>query len=166
MAKNRMMEPNSSKNEVPTHEIASPGAGEVRTIRILCVDDDTIGLQLRGEVLRRHGYEVTLDSSPMQALHRDLLAFDLAIIDYEMPGLNGVELLFAMRAMHVAYPIILLSGGLGNLDAVQQRLFYRCLEKGRPVETLLAAIESYVQFSKLPDFEDDRTPKYRPWMLR
>ncbi len=125
MDKDRMPSPGSPKNgELLSSKIASSAAekptGEGRGARILCVDDDTVGLYLRGAILERHGFMVALDSSPMQALRRDLLGFDLAIVDYDMPGLNGVELFFAMRAMHVAYPIILLSGNLGEVDTVQR----------------------------------------------
>ena len=109
------------------------------------------GLQLRGEILTKNGYHVALESDPVQALRRDLLAFDLAIVDYEMPGLNGVELLFAMRAMLVPYPIILLSGAIDGLDVLKQRLFYQCLKKADPVTSLLNVIDSYVRASLLPD---------------
>ncbi len=127
------------------------GNGGSEHFRILCVDDDGVGLRLRGEILTRQGYVLSLDSCPVQALARDVTAFDLAILDYEMPRLNGVELLLAMRARHVAYPILLLSGGLGRIEPSEQRLFYRCIDKGQSVETLLMVISSYVQSRATPD---------------
>ncbi len=160
----------TSDRQLESSEISSSPAekptDDAGRIRILCVDDDTVGLYLRGAILERHGFTVAVDSSPVQALRRDLLGFDLAIVDYDMPDLNGVELLFAMRAMHVAYPIILLSGNLGDVNMVQQRLFYRCLEKGKSLEALLNVIDSYVQTSKLPDLKDGASPKVRGWNLR
>ena len=161
----RPTEPQLSPQEVVSRAAAEPIVKK-DGIRILCVDDDLIGLRLRGEILSRHGYAVVIENCPLQALQRDLLAFDLAIVDYEMPGLNGVELFFAMRALHVAYPIILLSGGIDNVDISQQRLFYRCLEKAQPMEKLLAVIKSYVDSNGVPDQWDNGTAGHRRWMLR
>ena len=135
-------------------------------LRILCVDDDPVALSLRGQILAQQGYSVTLDSSPLAALHRDVLAFDLAIVDYEMPLMNGVELLYAMRSRNVPYPIMLLSGQLEAVTPSQQSLFYRCFHKGQPTELLLSVIEEYVQTSKLPDYEGEGIPRYGNSMLR
>ena len=137
-----------------------------RSFRILCVDDDPVALSLRGQILAQQGYAVTLDSSPLAALSRDILAFDLAIVDYEMPEMNGVELLYAMRSRNVPYPIMLLSGHLEAIKPSQQNLFYRCFDKARPTELLLSVVEEYIQTSKLPDFEGEGTPRYGNSMLR
>ena len=141
-------------------------SNQVRAFRILCVDDDEENLSLRGTILRRHGYPVALDSSPLRTLQRNVLAFDLAIVDYEMPEMNGVELLYAMRARSVAYPIILLSGRLQSLDPSEQRLFYRCFDKGQSIEALLSVVAAYVQTSQLPDYGADGLPRFGNRMLR
>ena len=144
--------------------VANKPMGRRGGARILCVDDDMIGLKLRGEILTRHGYIVDLDSSPLQTLGRNLLAFDLAIIDYEMPTLNGVELLMVMRARRVTYPIILLTGALGRLALSEQILFDRCIEKGQPGESFLQIVDSCVRTKGLPDHEEGGLPKYRRWV--
>ena len=125
--------------------------GHSGRFRVLCVDDDGIGLQVRGEVLRQHDYIVTLEQFSMQTLTRNVLAFDLEIVDYQMPGMNDIELLYAMRARHAAYPIIFLSGALATVAKSHQRLFYRCLDKAQPVESLPSVISSYLTANVLPD---------------
>ena len=57
--------------------------------RILCVDDNVVELTLRGKILESQGYSVVLLRCPRQALRCDLSAFDLAVLDFDMPGLNG-----------------------------------------------------------------------------
>lgn len=123
-----------------------------RRVRLLCVDDDAAGLKLRGHILEQNGYEVALERSPVKALDHDLTPFDLAIIDYDMPGLNGVQLLLAMRARHLGYPIILLSDHTSVLGPDERILFFRCLEKAGPLSTLLSVISNYLDARAIPDF--------------
>ncbi len=132
--------------------------GTEKGLRILCVDDDAIGLALRGEILTKHGYLVHLDNSPLKTLSRDLLAFDLAILDYEMPNLNGVELLLSMRSRRVTYPSGLLTGKLQCLSPSQIRLFDTCLDKGAPVEALLRIVDYHLRARGIPDPENEESP--------
>ncbi|HEY2471323.1 MAG TPA: response regulator [Terracidiphilus sp.] len=78
--------------------------------RILCVDDEILGTTLRAEILREEGYSVVVYHSPLEVLRCDLTMFDLAILDFQMPGLNGREVLLRMRAFGARFPIVLLTG--------------------------------------------------------
>jgi hypothetical protein len=40
--------------------------------RILCVDDEIIGTTMRAEILREHGYSLTVDHSPLAVALRSL----------------------------------------------------------------------------------------------
>lgn len=66
--------------------------------RILCVDDDVLGTTMRAEILKEHGFSVVVFHSPLEVTRCDLSTFNLAILDFEMPGLNGRELLLRIRA--------------------------------------------------------------------
>jgi CheY-like chemotaxis protein len=118
--------------------------------RILCVDDEIIGTRIRGEILKEHGYSVVLYNCPFAVLHCDLRMFDLAILDFHMPGLNGSELSLRMRALGAMFPIVLLTGRTDALSYDERVLFARCLNKGMPVQRLLETIEELLDPDQVP----------------
>ena len=120
--------------------------------RILCVDDNVVELALRGKILELQGYSVVLLSCPVQALRCDLSAFDLAVLDFDMPGLNGRDLFLRMRALHARFPILLLSACVSTLRPEDCVLFSRCLNKGEPVGYLLDIIAAFLDPNEIPDF--------------
>jgi CheY-like chemotaxis protein len=120
--------------------------------RILCVDDNVLELTLRGKILELQGYAVVLVSCPRQALRCDLSTFDLAILDFDMPGMNGRELFLRMRAFHARFPILLLSASASTLSPEDGVLFSKCLDKGEPVRHLLDVIAAFLDPNEIPDF--------------
>jgi CheY-like chemotaxis protein len=127
-------------------------AALIRKRRILCVDDDIVGTTLRGEILEGHGYTVVLYHCPLATLRCDLSMFDLAVLDFQMPGLNGRELCLRMRALGARFPIVLLTGCVDALSCEDRVLFARCLEKSRPIECLLETIADFLDPNQIPDF--------------
>jgi CheY-like chemotaxis protein len=66
--------------------------------KILVVDDDPTSRRLMSHILKREGYDVATAGDGQEAL--DLMAddpSDLLITDRMMPGMDGVELLRAVR---------------------------------------------------------------------
>jgi CheY-like chemotaxis protein len=120
--------------------------------RILCVDDNVLELTLRGKILELQGYSVVLLSCPIQALRCDLSAFDLAVLDFDMPGLNGRDLFLRMRALRARFPILLLSAFASTLCPEDCVLFSKCLNKGEPVAHLLNVIAAFLDPNEIPDF--------------
>jgi CheY-like chemotaxis protein len=119
---------------------------------ILCVDDDVPGTRARAEILRERGYSVHVCHSPLAALRCDLSLFDLAILDFNMPELNGRELLLRMRASGARFPIVLLSGRPDALSHDDRVLFARCIDKAMPVDWLLDAIAAFFDANQIPDY--------------
>ncbi len=119
--------------------------------RILCVDDEILGSTMRAEILRGHGYSVDLYHSPLAALYCDLSMFELAILDFEMPELNGRELLLRMWALGARFPILLLTGRLEALSNEDRVLFARCIDKGMPTRRLLDAVAEFLDPDQLSD---------------
>ena len=81
--------------------------------KLLLVDDDQTVLKLMTEVLTDFGHCVTSVPSARHALNHFTSAgqaFDLLITDICMPGMNGVELIKAVRAHNGTLPIIAISG--------------------------------------------------------
>jgi len=125
---------------------------QIDRCRILCVDDEVVGTQMLGEVLKDHGYDVVLYHCPFAALHCDLSIVELAILDFQMPGLNGRELLLRLRALGARFPIVCLTGCLAALSHEDRVLFARCLDKSMPTECLLETIAEFLDPSQPHDF--------------
>ncbi|NCO36661.1 MAG: hypothetical protein AUJ92_19270 [Armatimonadetes bacterium CG2_30_59_28] len=78
--------------------------------RVLVVDDDHELLQLLGRALRECGHESFAASNGFEALQlTDRENFDVAVVDVEMPGMDGLETMQRMQALRPALPIILMS---------------------------------------------------------
>ncbi len=82
-------------------------------VRVLFVDDDPFFADLGKETLAEHGFAVTVASNGQEALAKLAVErFDLAILDNEMPGLSGFEVIEQVRRLdHGAdLPIIMATG--------------------------------------------------------
>ncbi len=82
--------------------------------RLLLVEDNAPLRELVCEVLRDDGFEVVTAGDGAEAL--DLLrrgdAFDVVVLDDEMPRLTGRQLLSLLRAEGCQMPVVLVSGSL------------------------------------------------------
>ncbi len=76
-------------------ELGSGGSN----LRVLLVDDSPTVRMAFAKLLRRHGYDVEIASNVAEGLDRAAnQPFDIAVVDYFMPGGNGTELIAALRA--------------------------------------------------------------------
>lgn len=125
---------------------------QVHTQCILCVDDEVLGTSMRAEILRELGYSVVVYHSPFEATRCDLSMFNLAILDFEMPELNGRELFLRIRAMGARFPIVLLTGCPEALSYEDRSLFARCIDKAMPMHYLLDTIAEFLDPNQIPDF--------------
>jgi two-component system, NtrC family, response regulator HydG len=75
--------------------------------RILVVDDDRSSCMILARILTRWGYQVDTTLDPVEALalvkEND---YQLAVLDYQMPGMNGVDLYARMRSIRPNLPAI------------------------------------------------------------
>jgi CheY-like chemotaxis protein len=83
---------------------------------ILLVDDDTAVREVTSSILRELGYVVMEVGSGGAAL--DLLSressVDLAVLDFAMPGMNGVELARQMNSKVPTLPFLFVTGYVDN----------------------------------------------------
>jgi EAL domain-containing protein (putative c-di-GMP-specific phosphodiesterase class I)/ActR/RegA family two-component response regulator len=83
--------------------------GEVKSL--LLVDDDEAVLKVTRRSLERRGYHVVACSSGEEALSQLTRAtFDCMISDVQMPGINGLRLLRAVRDRDLDIPVVLMTG--------------------------------------------------------
>jgi len=120
--------------------------------RILFVDDDVLGTTMRAEILNEHGFSVVVFHSPLEVTRCNLSTFNLAILDFEMPGLNGREPLLRIRAMGARFPIVLHTGRLESLSHEDCVLFAGCIDKGMPIHYLLDTIAEFLDPNQIPDY--------------
>jgi len=80
-------------------------------LRLLLVDDEAEFLEPMAAWLERHGIACTKAQSGEEAL-RSLAggAFDCAVVDVKMPGMDGLELLRRMRRDWPGTAVVLLTG--------------------------------------------------------
>ncbi len=90
--------------------------------RVLIVDDDTSLREFLEIFLAKEGYRVDSAASGQDALEK-LKAnnFNLVITDVRMPGMDGVELLRAVKAMDPGLPVILITA-FASLDAAVEAM--------------------------------------------
>jgi len=96
-------------------------------LRILLVDDEELVRNATAEMLQSGGHEVDEAASAAAALQilRHRRDYDALIVDYMMPGLNGVALVSEARAITPHLPALLITGYAGlnpNLDDGLRRL--------------------------------------------
>ena len=83
---------------------------EART-NVLYVDDNPRSSRLLASVLQDCGFRVTARNAPAEALALCRRAsFDLALLDYEMPAMNGSRLARELKHLMPDLPVVLLSG--------------------------------------------------------
>ena len=80
--------------------------------RILLVDDDSDVRDFAAEVLRGLGHDVVESPNGVDALRRvaDDAGFDLMIVDFGMPLMNGAEVAAAVKRHRPQLPIIFITG--------------------------------------------------------
>ena len=78
---------------------------------VFYVDDNAKAQRLLGSLMTACGFRVITASNSLEALARCAsLQFDLALLDYRMPFLNGSELAKEIKSVAPNVPIVLISG--------------------------------------------------------
>jgi DNA-binding NtrC family response regulator len=118
--------------------------------RILIVDDDERVLWVLHDALARmeDGYEVVTAQSGREALHEfGEQPFDLVITDLRMPGMDGVELTRAIRALDPGAAVIWITAyGSHEVRGETVRLaVYDCLDKPLEIAEIRQAVRNALQ---------------------
>lgn len=90
--------------------------------RVLLVEDDSSVARVVSALLSREGFDVAAESDAESALRAaEAEHFVLAVIDVELPGMKGLELVERLRATPTSarLPIVLLTGSADEEDIVR-----------------------------------------------
>jgi diguanylate cyclase (GGDEF)-like protein/PAS domain S-box-containing protein len=93
-----------------------------RTGSLLVVDDNEANRDALSRRLRHRGYVVSVAADGSQALALiETLTFDLILLDVEMPGMSGLEVLSRIRAHHsdTELPVIMVTARTEGVDIVE-----------------------------------------------
>jgi two-component system, NtrC family, response regulator AtoC len=121
--------------------------------RVLVVDDDAHIRQLVDQILKRTKlYDVTAVSNGEACLAR--LAetqADLVLLDYQMPGIDGMETLQAIRGSHPGLPVVIMTahGTIERAVDFMKLGAYDFLTKPFPAERLKVTVMNAIQASRL-----------------
>jgi two-component system NtrC family response regulator len=90
--------------------------------RILVVDDEATQRELVCGFLKKQGYEVTAASDGERALQLFRQeAVDLILTDQRMPGISGLDLIKAARAINPEIPVIVMTA-YGNIETAVEAM--------------------------------------------
>lgn len=130
--------------------------------RVLVVDDEQSNLETLQRVFRRD-MELVLASSGEEALEALARAdFDVALVDYKMPGMNGVELLRQISEKAPAVHRVLLTAyaDLREVIAAQTSgLSMALVPKPWDREQLLKLVTSLARLSRVLRGARERTAR-------
>ena len=121
--------------------------------RILAVDDEPDMLKLISMIIReKTQYEIVTTNNPVEAVQIVKQGkFDLVIADLKMPGLDGVNLIKAVREFDEDVPIIILTayGTVESATEAMQKGAFDFLTKPFRKEQILFTIEKALKFLRI-----------------
>jgi len=125
--------------------------------KILIVDDEESVRYSFRKIFRDPGCSIVEAANGLEALSViKKEAPDLVLMDIEMPGLNGLEAIQRVKAMHPQLPVIIITafGTSERVIAAMKYGAYDYLEKPFDVDRLKALISEALEMKRLSD-EDD-----------
>ena len=110
--------------------------------RVLLVDDEPSLRLTLTEFLKRAGYEVFAAADFQSALQHRNGSFDVAVIDINLPGRSGIELLQEINSRESYVPVIMITGepNLSVMPEIVRAGAYDFLAKPVVKEVLLKAV--------------------------
>jgi DNA-binding NtrC family response regulator len=130
--------------------------GNQNKIKLLLVDDEIKFLQSISERLALKDFEVIAASTGREAItaaEKEL--FDVAVVDFQMPGMDGTQVLKALKERHKYLEIVMLTGHATIDSAVECTKLgaFKYLEKPYGFEKLVEVIKEAYEARLKKKFE-------------
>lgn len=125
---------------------------------VLVVDDDAAVRAALKFALEFEGFRVLLYDGPQAVLaDADLPDHACLVIDYHMPGIDGIELVQRLRDRNIRLPVVLISGRVNDrlrrlaANSGLQRVLEKPLSDTALVENIRDALQSHAPQASLQD---------------
>ncbi len=133
--------------------------GSQNKIKLLLVDDEIDFLQAIAERLALKDFDVIVASNGREAIavaEKDL--FDVAVVDFKMPGMDGTQILKVLKERHKYLEIIMLTGYATIDSAVECTKLgaFKYLEKPYDFEKLVEVIKEAYEARLKKKFEHNK----------
>ncbi|MGE5250556.1 MAG: response regulator [Bacteroidota bacterium] len=120
---------------------------------VLLVDDQRSILHLLHEALDRMGHELDILESPSgeeALLFATRRPIDLLVVDYRLPGINGIELIHKIRARHPGVKVIIITGVMDrrSREAMLNAGALAVFDKPIPIRDFMDAVEQSLGLSR------------------
>jgi DNA-binding NtrC family response regulator len=121
--------------------------------KILIVDDEPDMLKLLSMILReKTPYEISTTNNPLEAIELAKKGdFDLVISDLKMPGIDGLELIDAIKRLNEDIPIIIITA-YGTVESASEAMLkggFDFITKPFRKEQILFTIDKALKWLKL-----------------
>jgi EAL domain-containing protein (putative c-di-GMP-specific phosphodiesterase class I) len=127
-------------------------AAGIQDSHVLIVDDEPFLRETYAQILSRVGYRVSQAANGLEAIAAlDAGPFDAILSDITMPGLNGIEMLRAVRERDLDVPVIMNTGD-PSVETAAQAMEYgalRYLVKPVGRQVLLDTLREAVRLGRL-----------------
>ena len=128
-------------------------------IKLLLVDDEVKFLESIAKRLELKDIDVTTATNGQQAIaSAEKGLFDVAIVDFQMPGMDGTQVLKSLKDNHKYLEIIMLTGHASIDSAVECTKLgaFKYLEKPYDFENLVEIIKEAYEARLKKKFEHDQ----------
>jgi len=128
-------------------------------IKLLLVDDEIKFLQSIAQRLELKNFDVIAASNGEEAIaSAEKGLFDVAVVDFQMPGMDGIQVLKALKERHKYLEIIMLTGHATVDSAVECTKLgaFKYLEKPYAFEKLVETIKEAYEARLKKKFEHNK----------
>ena len=121
--------------------------------KILIIDDEPDMLKLLSMILReKTPYEISTTNNPLEALELAKNGgFDLVISDLKMPGLDGIEIIEAVKRLDEDTPVVIITA-YGTVESASEAMLkggFDFITKPFRKEQILFTIDKALKWLKL-----------------